>query len=160
MKRTIQTIVFVLIATLVLTYPVMAQESNPTDTVSITIFAVLTAVFTSLMQSVGVGAALSFLNQLGKIWAPKYFPDGSSGNWRLAAILVLTVVIVFGPALFPETAKYLTIFNLDQLGKDFAQFGSLLIPLFISASKYSSELFYKWTLRGAFLGKSYSLQIK
>ena len=99
MKRTIQTIVFVLIATLVLTYPVMAQESNPTDTVSITIFAVLTAVFTSLMQSVGVGAALSFLNQLGKIWAPKYFPDGSSGNWRLAAILVLTVVIVFGPGL-------------------------------------------------------------
>ncbi len=156
MKRTIQTIVFVLFFALAIAYPVAAQASDPVDP-SVTVFAILTATFNALVQSVGVGAGLSFLNQLGKIFLPKYFPNDSSDNWRLGSILVLTLLIVFAPMLFPNAAKYLTVLNFNQIGKDFAEFGALLIPLFIASSKYSSELFYRWTLRGTFLGKSYTL---
>lgn len=156
-KSTIQTIVFILAVTAFLVTPVYAQGTTPQDLAPVTtIFAILTAAFNALVQSVGVGSGLSFLNQLGKICFPKYFPNDSSAKWRLAAIFVLTLLIVFGPQIFPQFAGYLTVLKLDQLGRDFAEFGSLLIPLFIVGSKYSSEWFYRLALRGGFLGKSYS----
>ena len=155
-KSTIQTIVFILAVTALLVTPAYAQGVTPVDPVPLTVFALLTAAFNALVQSVGVGSGLSFLNQLGKIFFPKYFPNDSSAKWRLGAIFVLTLLIVFGPQIFPQFAGYLTVLKLDQLGRDFAEFGSLLIPLFIVGSKYSSEWFYRLALRGGFLGKSYS----
>lgn len=155
MKKVLPVLLIVLFLALALVSPVVAQDTTPTS--EGTIFAGMTAAWNTLMQAVGIGAALSVLNQLGKITFPKAFPNDSSQNWRLGAIFILTLVVTFVPKLFPQFAGYLTIGNLDQLAGDFAEFASLLVPLFIVVAKWASEFFYKNVLKGtAVIGKSWN----
>jgi len=129
----------------------LSETAEPTP------FAILNSIFTALMASVGVGSALSFLIQLGKMYLPQYFPDGSAQNWRLASILILALAIYFVPLWFPNAAEWLAVIRLDQLAQDFANFGALIMPLFVWMSDLISRKFYANVLRGSFVGKSHSI---
>ena len=121
-------------------------------------FAALTLIFNNLASAVGIGLAITFLIQLGKMYAPQWFPDASAQNWRLGAILIITLAAFFIPMIWPQTMQFFAITNLDQLARDFAEFGTLLMPLFVLVSDWASKKFYSSILRGSFLGKSYSLK--
>ena len=156
MKKIFSTIMIVLCLAALLVVPVLAMGHVQEEENTLTVFAILTAVFQSLMAAAGIGSALSFLIQLGKIWFPKWFPDNTSQNWRLGSIFSLTLIVYFVPLFYPPAVSWLNITHLDQLGRDFAEFGALIVPLFVAATDWASKKFYTSVLRGSFIGKSYT----
>lgn len=138
--------------------PVFAMGAMQEST--ITPFAVMVSIFYALAAATGIGSALSLFIQAGKILIPKWFPDDAAQNWRLGTILFLTITIYIGPMIFPQLAEWFVVSRVDQLAKDFSEFGMLLIPLFVAMADFISKKFYKEVLRGSFIGKSYSIMAK
>lgn len=133
-----------------------AFASGLVQTVEADPFAALTAIMVALLAAPGVGSAFSFLIQLGKMFAPKWFPDETAQNWRLGAILVTALLIYFVPTFYPPAAEWLNVIRLDAVSKSFAEFGLLVMPLFVWIADWIAKKFYQSVLRGTFLGKSYS----
>lgn len=153
--KTVMKVFLFLLVLLFLATPVMAMGVSPQE-VDFDPFAVMKGIFVALSAAVGFGSALTFLIQLGKMYAPKMFPDSSAQNWRLGSILVITLVIYLVPLFFPETISWLTVARLDKLAGSFAEFGALNMPLFILLADWISKKFYQNTLRGTALGYSHS----
>lgn len=142
-------LVVLVVATPVLAMsPVQVEPADP--------FAALTAIFTALAAATGIGTALAFLIQIGKMFKPNWFPDSSAQNWRLGTILFLTLVVYFVPILYPPSVEWLNVLALDSLAKSFAEFGSLIMPLFVALADWIAKKFYQVTLRGTFVGKSWT----
>ena len=154
MKKIINTALIVICLAALLVVPVLAMGHVQEEENTVTVFAILTAVFQSLMAAAGIGSALSFLIQLGKMWFPKWFPNDTAQNWRLGSIFALTLIVYFVPLFYPPAVAWLNVTHLDQLARDFAEFGALIVPLFVAATDWVSKKFYTSVLRGSFVGKS------
>lgn len=119
-------------------------------------FAVLTALFIAISGAVGFGAAITFVIQIGKLFIPKWFPDASAQNWRVGLILLFAVILFVAKLVSPETL--LTFEYLDALAGSFANFGLLILPLFVALANWTSKGIYANVLRGvSVIGKSYAL---
>lgn len=157
MKNKLPILMIVFFLTAVFAMPVMAMGSVQEQEETATVFAILTSIFQTLMAAAGIGSGLSFLIQIGKMALPHWFPDNTSQNWRLGSIFALTLIVYFTPLLYPPSASWINIAHLDKLAGDFAEFGALIVPLFVVASDWVSKKFYTNVLRGSFVGKSYSM---
>lgn len=119
-------------------------------------FAVLTALYIAVSGAVGFGAAFAFLIQIGKLFIPKYFPDSSAQNWRVGLTLLSTLTLFVIGLVKPDSP--VTFEYLDSLMKNMAEFGVLLMPLFIWLANLVSKTMYQQVLRGvAWIGRSYTL---
>lgn len=106
-----------------------------------------------LLASGAVGAAVSFLIQLGKLFAPSLFPDESADNWRLG-LIVLTAIGVTVARMFGYTVE---IGAVETVATSLAALGATLYPLFVLVASWIAKATYKNVLQGVrFIGKSYS----
>lgn len=110
----------------------------------------------AVSAAVGIGAALSFLLQLGKLFLPKIFADTTLENWRLLFVVITALILYIGP----QFGWMITAAGLDVAAQSLAELGALLMPLFIWLADWFAKTFYKNVLRGrALVGKSYSLKL-
>jgi len=148
-KKFVRILFVTVVLAALFTVPVLAQGELPPDPV----FG-FTQLIQSLLAAAGVGSGVAFLLQLGKMWFPKVFPDGSLENWRLGIIVVcaigITVASTFGYKVSIE--------GIDQIMKSVADLGVIVLPLFVWLTDLVAGKFYDGVLKGrAFIGKSYSL---
>lgn len=152
MKNTLFTILF-LFFLLLSAQPVLAmgsvQEAIPFD-----VFAALTALIVALLSSPGVGLAISILIDLGKKYLPKYFPNDSAQNWRLAMVIILAVLL-FVVQFIPALRGLYTVQYVDALLKSFADFAIIVIPVFVFFGDLLAKIWYQNSLKGTFLGYSH-----
>lgn len=117
-------------------------------------FEILSALFIAVSGGVGFGAAITFLIQLGKKTGWKVFADNTAQNWRVGLILAFTVFLFAAPLINPET-KW-TFDFLNSLMGAFAEFGSLLMPLFGVVADVTAKSVYS-RIRGVlFIGTSWT----
>lgn len=157
MKKIHTTLLIVLILLALTVTPVLAvgvmQEADP--------FSALTMLMTALLAAPGIGAGLTILIQLGKMFLPNYFPDETAQNWRLGAVLVIALLIYFVPMIYPPALEWLTVLKLDALAQSFSEFFGIVAPLFVLLANWFSKITYTAALRGTFvLGFSHTLKAK
>jgi hypothetical protein len=118
---------------------------------------ILNALIVALLASGAVGMAVAFVIQLGKLFAPKWFPNESADNWRLG-LVVLTAVAVSVVRAFGYTVE---IGQIENVATSLAALGATLYPLFVLLANWIAKQTYKNVLRGVSgIGKSYTAEAK
>ena len=113
----------------------------------------LNSLIVALLASGAVGAAVSFLIQLGKLLAPSLFPDESADNWRLGLIVLTGVVVIVVRAL----GYTVEIGEIETVATSLAALGATLYPLFVLIASWAAKATYTGVLKGVSgIGKSYS----
>jgi len=149
-KKLLFAVVLVLLLAVFVT-PVMAMglAPDPVDPVS-----AFNAVFLAVAGAVGFGSLTTLLIQVGKIFLPKLFPDGSAGNWRLLFVLIGALILYLAP-MFGWSLDFA---GFDKVSAALASLGATLSPLFVWLADWISQKFYAGLLQGrALIGKSYSV---
>ena len=113
----------------------------------------LNALIIALLASSAVGAGVSFVIQLGKLFIPKWFPNESADNWRLGLVVLTAVVMMVLPAL----GIVVDIKAVEGLFTSLAALGATLLPLLILVANWIAKATYNNVLKGVkFIGKSYT----
>ena len=105
---------------------------------------VLNALIVVLLASGAVGMAVSFLIQLGKLFAPKWFPDESADNWRLGLIVATAVIVTVVRSL----GYTVGIDQVETAATSLAALGATLYPLFVLIASWIAKATYKNVLQG------------
>lgn len=114
---------------------------------------VLNALITALLASSAVGGAIALIIQIGKMWFPKAFPDGSADNWRLGLVLLTAIGIMVANAF----GVVVTIPALEAYSVSFATLGTVLMPLIVLIANWFAKTFYSSVFKGVkWVGKSYT----
>jgi hypothetical protein len=113
----------------------------------------LNALILALLGSGAVGMLVSFLIQLGKLFAPKWFPDNSADNWRLG-LTVGIAVIVFGA----QAAGYLIgMEKIEAISTSIAALGATVMPLLVLFANWIAKSTYANLLKGVWkIGASHT----
>ena len=107
----------------------------------------------ALAGSAAIGSAAALAIQIGKKLFPQAFPDGTAQNWRLLLVFLSAVLLYFSKPI----GLKIDFEAFEDMAKNLADLGVILMPLFIWASDWASQKFYASVLPGvAFVGKSYS----
>ena len=113
----------------------------------------LNAFIIALLVSGAVGTLISLAIQLGKLFVPKWFPDGSADNWRLGLVVLVAVVLV-GLRMAGVLVEFETI---EALATAFATLGATLMPLLVLFANWIAKATYKNVLQGVkYIGISHS----
>lgn len=111
----------------------------------------------ALLASGAVGMGVSFVIQVGKLFAPKYFPDNSADNWRLGLIVLTSAVVMILPAL----GVTVEIKAVEAFFTSLAALGATLMPLLVLFANWIAKATYTNIFKGVWkLGKSYTPQPK
>lgn len=114
---------------------------------------ILNALIVALLASSAVGAGVSFLIQIGKLFIPTWFPDGSADNWRLG-LVVLTAVVVL---VLRASGVAVELPAVEAAMTSLSSLGAIVLPLLVLLSNVVAKATYKNALRGvSLIGKTYS----
>jgi hypothetical protein len=114
---------------------------------------VLNTLIVALLASTAVGMAVSLIIQIGKLFLPKWFPDGSADNWRLG-LVVLTAVVVTALGVLGYPVE---VGDIESVAVDLSALGTTLMPLFVLLTNWIAKQTYANVLKGVSrIGKSYS----
>ena len=114
---------------------------------------ILNSLIVVLLASGAVGMAVTFLIQLGKLFIPKWFPDGSADNWRLGLVLLTAVgVMITRLAGYP-----LSVEAIEAAAVQLTLLGTTLMPLLVLFANWISKSTYTQMLKGVWkIGFSHS----
>jgi hypothetical protein len=114
---------------------------------------IMNALIVALLASGAVGMAVSFIIQLGKLFAPTLFPDASADNWRLGLIVATAATVSIARA-FGYTVE---IGQVETVATSLASLGATLMPLFVLVANWIAKQTYKNVLQGVkFIGLSHT----
>lgn len=153
MKKFLRIAALVAVLSLFLVGSAFAQGELPADPVG-----AFQDLFVAVAAAIGVGALITVLLQIGKLVVPKWFPDNSADNWRLGIVLIVAIVLYFGP----QFGLVITFADLDVAAQSLSELGVMLMPLFIWLADWVSRTFYQKVLRNKlwFVGKSTTITRK
>ena len=107
----------------------------------------------ALLASGTVGTGVSLVIQIGKLYLPSWFPDGSADNWRLG-LIVGTALVVTGLQLF---GVFVDMPAIEKFTGAFAALGATLMPLFVLFAGWIAKQTYNNVLKGIWkLGVSHT----
>jgi len=123
------------------------------ETLQVNVFQMLIDLFVAVSGSLGIGAVVALLIQIGKRFLPKIFADGSAQNFRVGFIFLIALFLYVAPTF----GLKVDLPGLDAMAKSLAELSAMLAPVFIMIADSFSKKFYDDVLRGVnVVGKTYS----
>jgi len=115
--------------------------------------SILNALIVALLASGAVGSAVALLIQLGKLFVPGWFPDGSADNWRLGTIALVAVAVLVLRAFGAKVE----VADVENAAVSLSALSLTLMPLLVLFASWVSKGTYSNLLKGAWkIGKSHS----
>ncbi len=113
----------------------------------------LNTLILALLASGAFGMLVSLVIQIGKLFIPVWFPDGSADNWRLGIVAVTAIGIVVAKLAGVD----LEFEGIETVATSIAALGATLMPLLILVANWAAKQTYTSVFKGVrWLGKSYT----
>lgn len=112
-----------------------------------------TQLLLAVVGSAVIGSGIALFIQIGKLFAPKLFPDGSADNWRLGISLVVALFIFLAPTL----GLQVDLAVIERFFVAFQALGGIIMPLIVWLSGVVAQSVYTQVLKGVkWIGKSWT----